>query len=127
MIMGKKTEDEHQVKKTMESFSFIDSTTHRLRPSKGRLFSLGHGNKHLSVYVKLRTAQSQVDNSSTFVEKGDKYELTIPILKDKSSMMSVQVTNTKGKGKCFLAAMTSPSQLVSGTQRVSLSLYSEDE
>lgn len=125
--MAKKHQIKPSVRQMAESFSFIDSSTHRLHPSRGRTFHLKQGNDNVPVFVKVEEDRSHGISHSTLARKHGRLELTIPVRKGKTSMFSSPVEIELNGKKYRLAAMASPSKILAGLQRVSLSLYSDDE
>lgn len=125
--MAKKNRIKQQVTAMAEVSSFIDSSTHRLHPSRGRTFHLKQGNGTMPVYVRVEEDHSDGTSLSSLAKRNGRYELTIPIRRGKASILSLPLQVEFNGKKYRLAASASPSKIFTGTQRVSLSLYSGDE
>ena len=125
--MAKKELFNDRVKELADAISFIDSSTHRLRPSRGRVFHLKKGKETVPVYVTVEEARPNGNSLSTLSRKNGRYELRIPIQRGKASRLSLPVKIQFNEKEYLLNASASPSRFLPGSQRVSLSLYSEDE
>ena len=124
--MAKKNQIQRQVESIAKISSVIDSSTHRVHPSRGRTFNLKQGTETLPVFVKIQAVSPKGNSLSTLAKKNGRYELTIPIRKGQTSMLSMPITVEHNGRRYVLAALASPSLLTTRAQRVSLSLYSED-
>lgn len=109
--------------------SFIDSSTHRLIPSVGgKTFVLKKEDVHIPVYVKLKKqALHNGSAKSALKKRRGKYELTIPVQQGKASVITSPITIVYNGKKYLLAAATGSTTGIIGSQRVSLSLFSENE